>query len=251
MSNILDLKPLVKKSKIFKLGVLNIFTDASTKRMEPHSWRACAGAVGVTLNPVTDEELFRYRDSRMLIDKCTNNIAELAGIELGVDMAIQYQDDFDRINLFSDSNISVHTFREWIFYWCRNVGSYNHPERMRDLRTSSGKAVMNLSHILDVVNKICSIDQAEFNIYHCRGHHIDKLDVMIKSFHKENKIVISREDAMLLANFNDVIDRDTRLIVERYYDASDFEDRRNEYPPYAIAPMNMNKYAKIIGGREF
>lgn len=245
------LKELIKKSKIFKFGVLNIFTDASTKRMEPHSWRACAGAVGVALNPKGNQISFKYQDSRMLIDKCTNNIAELAGIELGVDMAIKYQDKFDRINLFSDSNISVHTFCEWIFYWCRNIGSYNHPERMQDLRTSSGKSVMNLTHILDIINKICSIDQAEFNMYHCRGHHMGKLNEMIQSFYKENKIDISREDAMLLANFNDVVDRDTRLIVERYFDASEYESRRQEYPHYAIAPMNMKKYARIIGRRGF
>ena len=251
MSDILDLKELIEKSKIFKFGVLNIFTDASTKRIEAHSWRACAGAVGVILNPTSEEEPFTCLDSRMLIDRCTNNIAELAGIELGVDMAIQYQDEFDRINLFSDSNISVHTFREWIFYWCRNVGSYNYPERMADLRTSTGKSVMNLTHILDTVNKICSLDRVEFNMYHCRGHHIDKLDTLIESFYKENQIIISKEDAMLLAHFNDVVDRDTRVIVERYYDSSEFENKRTEYPHYSIVPMNMKKYAKIIGRREF
>lgn len=242
--------PIVtRNSKIFRPNVLNIFTDASIKRIEEHAWRGCAGAVGVFY----DEELDDYdtMTNLMLLNRCTNNIAELAGIELGVDMSLANQYNFSRINLFSDSNISVHTFRKWIFGWCRNRGAYRFPERMGELRTSSGKLVKNLTHILDIVNKICDIEQCEFNIYHCRGHHMKKLDTFIESFKTENNLTISDTDARLLALYNDLIDQETRNIVENFLNENEYSEIIHEYAPYAITPLNMRKYFRIIGGREF
>ena len=249
MMQVTSVADLAQSSRIFRPDVLNIFTDASIKRLGEHSWRGCAGAIGVYYNEDTND--YVTMTQLMLLKHCTNNIAELAGIELGVDMALDYQYGFKRINLFSDSNISVHTYREWIFAWCRNMGTYQSPERMGDLRTSSGKSVKNLTHILDTINKICDIEQCEFNIYHCRGHHMNKLDEMITSFIKENKIKISKKEAVLLAYYNDMVDQETRDIVEHYFTENAYLGMIHEYSPYAVAPMNMAKYSKIIGGREF
>lgn len=237
----------IKRSGIFKDGVLNIFTDASIKLIGPHTWKGCAGAVGVI---VTDDRV-DVIDDYILLDRCTNNIAELAGIEVGVDMAISWQYNFNRINLFNDSRISVYSLREWIFLWCRAARAYDNPDNMRNLKTSSGSIVSNVTHLFDIINKICLLDDIKMNIYHCRGHLMSRITEVMDSFKKENHIDISLDDAELLAHYNDMIDRNTRQILnEKFYDDS-YKHIRREYPQYAITPMNMRRYAKIIGRREF
>lgn len=227
------------KSQIFRENVLNIFTDASIMPLNiKNTWDGCSGAISVI-----DEDKQEYDKRVVIIRQCTNNIAELTAIELGVDMAIDNVGKFHRINLFSDSKISVLGLREWIWTWMQSARD------MRHMTTSSGTPVKNLNIILNIINKISMIDPnlSQFNIYHCKGHALGKGELIQRTFYEVNKLKISIEDALDLGKYNDIVDNLTRDTLY-YYPEGGIE---MSVVPFAIHPMNMDLYKEIIGRRSF
>ena len=225
-------------SIIFKPGVLNIFTDASITPLGNNTWDGCSGAI------VVNEKGEVIDQSLLVIRKCTNNIAELMAINTGVDLALSYIGKVSRINLFSDSKISVLGLRDWLWSWLHNYQGND----LSTLRTSSGTPVKNSHLIVQIINKITGIDYktTQFNIYHCKGHAKGKEFVVQSTFREVNHIDIPIEDARRLGIYNDMIDvltRDTLLSNTRQFD--------EVIPPFAIAPMNLSRYKKIIGARSF
>lgn len=235
------------QSQIFEEGVLNIFTDASINPLGNNKWDGCAGAI-----PTHYEEdrltIFEHGPSLMVIRDCTNNIAELSAIELGCNIALKKQQEYFRINLFSDSEYSVKSLREWIFGWAK-VSCRDGIEGFRNLRKSDGNLVKNHTIIINIINKILSIDpgQCSFNIYHVKAHSNGNLNKVQEHFRKANNIDINILDAKILAYFNDKVDNLTRDILlggqSCYYE--------REVVPYAILPYAFNKYKRIIGSRRF
>lgn len=226
-------------SQIFRDGVLNIFTDASIKPLGNNTWDGCSGAISV-INSSEEE----YDRKVVIIRNCTNNIAELTAIELGVDLAIENIGKFRRINLFSDSKISVLGLRDWIWSWIK----YSDND-MRTMRTSSGTPVKNLNIILNIINKISMIDPelSQFNIYHCKGHALGKEELIKKTFKEVNGITINTKDASKLGEYNDVVDNLTRDTLYLYSDLAE----EISVIPFSIHPMKMGMYRKIIGRRSF
>ena len=193
-----------------------------------------------------------------IIDDCTNNIAELTAIELGVEMAIKHQYNYKRINLFSDSRISVFSLREWFFNWVKNAGmSYDdYGLHLANLKTSSGSDVKNYSIITEIINKISDIDPkyCQFNIYHCPGHMHGKTKEVIKTFNKHNKILLSEEDANLLTYYNDKVDNITRNVIKDYQVSQEnnaYEEYKRQVLPFSVIPLQISSYKRIIGGRKF
>lgn len=225
-------------SIIFRPGVINIFTDASITPLGNGTWDGCSGAI------VIDEKGDEIDESLLIIRHCTNNIAELMGINTGVDLGLDYVGKVRRINLFSDSKISVLGLREWIWTWLNNYRNND----LSTLRSSSGTPVKNVNLIVQIINKITSIDygRTQFNIYHCKGHAKGKGELVQKTFKDVNHINIPIEDAIRLADYNDRIDvltRETLLSNTKEYDLV--------IPPFTIIPLNIPRYKNVIGGRSF
>ena len=235
------------QSQIFEEGVLNIFTDASINPLGKNKWDGCAGAIAATYDPKIDS-ITEYIPLIQVYRDCTNNIAELSAIELACKFAIQSQNRFLRINVFSDSEYSIKTLREWIFKWA-NVSCRNGIEGFDNLRKSDGNIVKNHTIIINIINTILSINPKEcgFNIYHVKAHSNGDLKKVQEQFKKANKISINILDAKLLAHFNDKVDNMTRDIL--LSNQSVYYER--EVVPFAILPFSFNKYKSIIGSRRF
>ncbi|MCK9199101.1 MAG: hypothetical protein M0P49_05815, partial [Bacilli bacterium] len=99
---------------IFNDRTLNIFSDASMTKCETETI-GCYGIVAVTTNTILarhifpDDTLYHLGIARY----STNNDSELRGILKGVFFALQYRNDFETINLFSDSMISIMGLKIW------------------------------------------------------------------------------------------------------------------------------------------
>lgn len=243
-----DPEKAVQESIIFVEGVLNIFTDASIDPLpKKYTWNGCSGAIGVSSDLSTNIDL-------AVLDLCTNNIAELTAIELGVEMAIREQHNYKRINLFSDSRISVLSLREWFFAWVNNAKAWHNDSPLYQLRTVGGSDVKNYSIITEIINKISYIDPniCRFNLYHCAGHRADRIDQVIKLFRKENHITLSFSDARLLAYYNDIVDNETRKVVKAYRTSpQNFTEIKRQVLPFSVIPLHIKQYQRIIGGRSF
>ena len=123
-------------------GTLNIFTDASIYE-DGGIVYGCPGYCCVA----TDE-----KGNNTIIDKgytiiqdSSNNESELYAILMGVRKGAELRSQFNTVNLFSDSRISILTLKEWIFNWYKI-------KRKEDLLiNTSGKEVKNQNVILEIV----------------------------------------------------------------------------------------------------
>ena len=237
-----------QKSNIFIDGVLNIFTDASVDKVAPSMWNACSGAVCVDYK---DGISVMSPPQLAILKNCTNNIAELTGVELACDIAIENQTKYHRINVFSDSEYSVKALKEWIFAWVRITCSFNGDgDGFTQMRKGDGQIVKNQTIIKNIVNKICSIrpEVCQFNIYHVKAHSKDNVEKIQSQFFKANGIHINLFDAEIIGYYNDFIDNATRDLLHQ---DPENDQARFKVVPFAIHPMNFDLYRSIIGGRDF
>lgn len=189
---------------------LNIFTDASVygKIDKINKNRVCAGAIATDINKG------RLREFQILLDKSTNNYGELTGIGLGIMLASIFRDKYDRINIFSDSQISVKGLREWIYGWINKLDSNG------IMHSSSGTPVANHDLILSITDLILNNfipGKHKIYLYHINGHITSDKDLRrgIRTFKKSNYINQNINDDILnyikyLQRWNDYIDRSTR-----------------------------------------
>lgn len=193
---------------IFNPGTLNIFTDASIKKLPDGETLGCPGALCVyTLN----NGQLSILDVACYIERyATNNSSEIKAISLGVAKALQYRNLFRTINLFSDSRICIQGIREWIFNWvnCINSGL---------MCSSSGEPVANQNTFASISSTIVS-NNLNINFYHQKGHVKKSNDKAIENamrvFKEVNKLDVSFELMKELSNFNDLIDVTTGVELE-------------------------------------
>lgn len=227
--------------------VLNIFTDASIKRIRhENSFIGCPGMVAY----IGYKEL----NKRLEVDPfSTNNESEIRAIE----MAVQYIYEciplfpfIKRINIFSDSKISVYGLREWYVSWFKKA-------RNGELYATTGK-VKNQKYFIYIIKAIEHLG-FPINIYHLHGHMVNKPAYEFNTyFYKENYIngygsEMNGELRSYLVNGNDTIDRETGVV-----DAIDVSKIIIPYKKaQLISPFNytdlinsidLNKYAYLISG---
>lgn len=186
--------------KIFGTDVLNIFCDASIKTQDGVTY-GCPGSIAVYRDKVID-----YKST--ILVKSTNNESEIYAIMLATQQAIQFKDQYKRINIFSDSMISVRGVREWMVSWVKN-------QKNGVLMSSSG-VVANQQLFLHVVNLILTYLD-EYYLYHIDGHVSDTESGIFKAmidFAKFNKINIGPVETQFLCQYNNLIDNTTRGELE-------------------------------------
>ena len=191
---------MINYKDIFAPGILNIFTDASIKKLPDGETLGCPGALCIyTLNNGSSTIL----DLACYIERyATNNSSEIKAISLGVAKALQYRHMFNTINLFSDSRICIQGVREWIFNWinCINNGL---------MCSSSGEPVANQNTFASIVNTIIA-NNLNINFYHQKGHvkitNNKAIENAVRVFKDVNKIDVSFNLMKELSHFNDIID---------------------------------------------
>ena len=98
---------------IFTPDAINIFTDASIKKLNSGETIGCAGCV-----LIFGELVYRnIQEEYQIIRNTTSNNSEIKAVRLGIHNVLRYKNQYRKIRLFSDSQISIFGIRERIFNW--------------------------------------------------------------------------------------------------------------------------------------
>ena len=222
---------------------LNVFCDASvTKTGETYT--SCPGYAVVNKGRIIKSD---YK----VVYNTTNNYGEIYAIRMGIkavyDMGYKLG-TVSRINLFSDSQISILGLREWIFKWYKNLNS--------DMQMMSIEKKVEISN-QEVYNSIVNLIAYEgipIHLYHQLGHknyrnntHLNKV---INSFNLVNKIRLSIDEARFICYYNEFVDRFTRDNLHNVTRSNLF--KQTDYQKYII-PVSiilnddiMRRYADLI-----
>lgn len=198
---------------IFNPETLNIFTDASIKTLkDTGETLGCPGAICVATNQngatyILDEAYFIERYA-------TNNSSEIKAVSLGVSKALLYRNNFNKINLFSDSMICIHGLREWLYNWLRCIYDGT-------MYSSSGKPVANQQTFASILNTIV-MNNLSINLYHQKGHvsiiNNNSLENAAKVFMKTN--FLQQEPSIdfisLISGYNNMVDVRTGEQLENF-----------------------------------
>ena len=189
--------------KVFGRDVLNIFCDASIKKTTLGTY-GCPGSIAVdTTGSSVDYE------STILVDS-TNNESEIYAILLATRQAIKYKDRFARINIFSDSRISVCGMRDWMLNWIRRANG--------DTLMSTSGVVANQQLFLQVLTLIMN-NLDSYRLFHVDGHmnpnNPKHIFTFMRDFEKFNGIKIGPLEAQYLCTYNNLIDKETGDDLEK------------------------------------
>lgn len=184
--------------------ILNLFSDASMKH-RGSSFSSCYGSVAVTGDRTIEDYLRIQSDT-------TVPAAELRGIRCSLILALKYKDYFRVINLFSDSQLSVYTLREYIYNWKYDPSINNY--RTRNCRHTP---VVNIELILECFDLLQMLRREGkiINIYHQSGHVDNGYENIAKAatvFKASNNIQgdIDFDLIRYISIYNNYIDNKTR-----------------------------------------
>lgn len=185
-------------------NTLNIFTDASIKQVGQETV-GCAGAFCVA-----GKDRTIINQTNRILRHATNNSSEITAVKLGIDLAIDYRNDFDTINLFSDSKICIYGLREWIFNWIDNMSN-------GVLYNSSNTEVANQEMFKKIINLITHYN-LNIHLYHVKGHvNINSIKSVlnaIRVFNISNGIILPTQDMIDISDMNNYVDIFTGELLE-------------------------------------
>ena len=180
---------------------INVFTDASITNVNGKSV-SCSGYVIVCNNQIIDAKYRIFYDS-------SNNYGEIYALYMGVYAAIEfaYKTGYAyRINVLSDSQISIYGLRDWIFAWYKKLdGEY--------IMVSSNGIPVSNQFIFKRIVKTIIYSKLPIHFYHQLGHmnNVSKdIEKVITSFKKVNKESINDDIAEKIIYYNNFVDRFTR-----------------------------------------
>lgn len=211
---------------------LNIFTDASITKTIYGETIGCAGAICMENNNLLRYEIFR---------DCTNNISEISAVKLGVLLALENRDLYDKVNIWSDSQWSIFGLTKWIKSWVNNAVNYR-------LINSSGEAVKNQEIFLSIIKLIVD-NNLPVNFYHIKGHvaenNIKSIDHATSVFYKSNGIRISRERIYYAVKMNNLVDNTTRKLLDTWKDVEPVKLNRG-IVNFILSKEDMIRYYNLV-----
>ena len=219
----------MKLEDISNKSTLNIFTDVSVKQIDK-KFNTCYGAVAIVEDRVIDE-LFRFNSNS------TVNEGDAKGIQTGIYFALKYRDQFETINLFSDSLISVNNIRYGYQKW------YNIDDKLMRF-DKNNPDVKNSSVYIQILDLLARY-KLNVNFWHVKGHigwSKKDLSKLIYAFIKNNNLFDNGWDynfARYLAKWNNYVDIKSRDILHANnnlkvvspinFTANKFETIKNSY----------------------
>lgn len=240
------------RDTIFENGVINIFCDASIRKLNSGETLGSPGAVCL----LNDAMSANQGDKAFVIQRLeilrhsTNNHAEIYAIYMAYQLAklLHYEAGGNpRINIYSDSQISVYGLRDWIFSWVSN-------SRGDILTSSTGKSVANQD-----IYKMIVIDMIKSGIpvhlYHTKGHvntNSNKSLINAKRvFDKSNNTNINLNAMSQISYGNDLVDLATKDYIDIFLRENNISTNTNSpIRPYyiSLADIDMDDYKNILGG---
>lgn len=222
---------------------LYIFTDASVQKYGQHGeeYISCSGAIAC----VWSGDGYKIIDQNFVVNRCsTNNNGEIKAIYYGIIMALKYKGQFEAINLFSDSKISIYGLREWIKSWVDH-------SKGNELLGSTMLPVSNQQEILACIYMIMS-NNLHVNLYHQKGHCNQKImSVALTTFKNSNHIqeFISDKFMYFICDMNDYVDRTSRDVLKNYCSSltgPSIAQQPTDMVQFIYNPFNVDKYLELV-----
>ena len=203
-----------KLEMIYNKETLNLFSDASMRKLNKHQrdiLAGCYGSVAVCEDTII-EELYRENTFTSV------PAAELRGIRCSLYLALKYRFNFRVINIFSDSLYSVQSLRDYCmdWVWCEKEENYRYNKN----HTQHKRPIPNQELIYECLALINELKKTNIvNIIHQRGHIQNQSDLIpamdaMKKFNGFNGL-ISYNVIRYVASYNNYVDNCTRAIVHR------------------------------------
>lgn len=218
----------VSINQFYNFKTLNIFSDASIIRA-PYGFDGCYGVVAVVRDEIIDTTM-------RLVSNTTVNNCEIKGIRAAIDLAIKYKDQFDYINIFSDSQISIFGLRDYIYKW-----KYNIKDEL--LYTSSGKPAVNQEIFIECHKMLLESGlYNKINLIHQSGHINSNYASLQKAavvFRKANGVAgpIDLNFIRYISTYNDFVDHNSRSLLH----ATNMRENKFVDPVKFVASGNINK----------
>lgn len=218
---------------IFTPDAINIFTDASIKKLNSGETIGCAGCVlvfGELINRNIQEEYHIIRNT-------TSNNSEIKAVRLGIHNVLRYKNQYRKIRLFSDSQISIFGIRERIFNWRYINGTYIGTERT---------PIKNQDIFLEIVYTILE-NNLNIEFYHQKGHvnYTSKsMEQAAHVFTVSNNIREYIDESFIkqISIFNNMVDNNSRNYLDNFNPNIDYIE-----PIYfKSALFNKNQYLNLI-----
>nr|DAI13048.1 MAG TPA: RNAseH-like protein [Caudoviricetes sp.] len=180
---------------IFNKDSIAVFVDASVN-VERNT--ACSGAVIV-------DENFDTKYTDVVLSEATNVKGELVAIKIGIEEGLKTHRKI--INLFSDSEISVKSLKEWLFKW-EKKGRHK-----KILLNSNGEEAVHSAIIMEIVEMIVKNSHVNINIFHQKGHIGSSsypYSKIKRLFHNNNGFIIDDNFIDIMKTYNDMVDHYTK-----------------------------------------
>ena len=220
-------------SDIFTPDAINIFTDASILKINSVETIGCAGCV-LVFGELIDKNIQEYYQ---IIRNTTSNNSEIKAIRLGIQNVLKYKNQYNKIRLFSDSQISIFGIRDRIFNWKYINGTYIGTE---------GTPIKNQNIFLEIVYTILE-NNLNIEFYHQKGHVTytprsinDAMHVFIAS----NNIREYVDESFIkqISIFNNMVDNNSRNYLDNFIPSNEYLE-----PLYfKSALFNKRQYLNLI-----
>lgn len=181
---------------------INVFCDASLTLVNGH-YTTCAGYVIVYNDKIIET-------NHKVIYDSTNNYAEIYALKMAISAAVRkvYEIKYSsRINIFSDSQISVFGLRDWIFSWYKKLNKDN------NMISDKNVEIANQDIFNQIVNIIVD-NGVPIHIYHQIGHtncnNMKDIQKVKIAFSRANKEEIDDDTAYKISYYNYFVDKLTR-----------------------------------------
>ena len=218
---------------------INVFTDASLTTVNGVNV-SCSGYAIVYNSQITGANF------RILYD-CSHNFGEIYALFMGIEAAIQAaSDNRYRINIISDSQISVFGLRDGIFAWYKRLNK-------ESIMISSSKKPITNQFIYKRIVKSIVASGFPINIYHQLGHmsNTEKgLKKVIEKFEKVNIETIDEDVASKIIYYNNFVDKFTRanlfsITGNSVFDINKYE-KEVEDNNEVLTDEEMSAYGRLI-----
>lgn len=220
-------------ANILEPYILNIFTDASIRKISDNECWSCAGAIAVCGNTIIADDYKVYQNR-------SSNYTELKAIELGINLALNIitnNPNLIKVNLFSDSQISIFGIRDRIFNWSiinNTLAGYGN------------KIIMNQDIFLEIVHTVINC-KLNISFYHQKGHSDQSsISVSRNTFIKFNRVAgatehnVDFEFIKYINRYNQMVDAASRKIL--YH----IDKSQNTISPIVFNIASKNSYNELL-----
>lgn len=222
--------PGVKYSDIVNPSTLNIFTDASIVNRGKY-YDGCYGAIAVFDDQIIDQY---YR----VASETTNNNSEIKGLRAGVFLALKHKYQFNIINIFSDSQISIFGIRDRLLYWSVD-------QITQQFKGKSGDPISSQDVFVEIVYLMLQYN-IKINFIHQKGHVQNDINSLRGAEHvfRTSNGIRGRIDLNMIrfiSKWNDMVDNTSRDILMRYDQKLKYKDPIE----FFVAPFDRVRYSQL------